>query len=307
MPFINGESGDHLNALCHDFALGTLQESSLVTTWLANINYVLNTSSGDFFVKEFREYDEWVLENLLYIEKKLSENGILTPEIIYSQHGNPIYDWNGTKFLVTRKIEWVHPHAPIDKEICFIIWRTLAQFHSCLNSLPNRWKNSILNLFNRDELIRLIHLSFGTLWSPDKWLIDRIRKIDVDGLSALTDCIIHWDFHKENVLLVSSSSWFKIGVLDFELTDFGPSLYDMARSMIDFCSDWNKMNRDKIITFMSGYSSVRHLQAKDLWKLDEFIFLSICCLLLWSLQRWFVDFSKELFTLLKTEHSSNVK
>lgn len=307
MKSIDSDMQDSLRSICDDYSLGSLQSCLPWSKWLANKNYVLTTSQGDFFIKEFRAYDEWSVENSLYVQRKLLEHDMLAAEIMLSKNGSAIFFKEEKRFLITKRIEWIHPSEPINDNVCFAVWCTLAQFHMCLDSLPNLGKNTIFHQFNKEELLRLLSISSENLWTLDEGLENKIRKIDLSRFRLFPSWIIHWDLHKENIIISDDSTQGKIWVLDFELTDSGPYIYDIARSMIDLCSNWTVMSNMKMDKFISGYISVRWLKIEELQELKESIFIAICSLLLWSLKKWFTAFSKKLFTLLKEQYGVNFR
>ena len=226
-----GDLSPVLENVCADFAIGKYSSHQIVTTGYEDLNIIVSTNSGKYFLKifsDFRSIDD--CKRYIDIVTKVLEAGVHHPklfkyndEYLYQDGSNDIrlcvmefIDGN-TFYDFSRKLSNEEIKKVVDEVIKInkINYKPAFMYDSwAISSILDEYE-IIKNYLNEDDL---------KLVSP---LIEKFASIDQD---SLPHSLVHGDLIKPNVLLSKDE---QIYVIDFSVANYAPRIQELA---VLFCN-----------------------------------------------------------------------
>ena len=100
-----------------------------------------------------------------------------------------------------------------------------------------------------------------------------LERIEIRGIPT---GIIHGDMFRDNVLFNEHGL---CGVLDFHHAGYGFWLFDLAIAINDWCVDNGSLDREKTLTMLREYNSIRKIENAEYWGFPHFLLYAACLLL----------------------------
>lgn len=243
-------------------------------------NFVLETSEGKFFLKQYRHKVSQMVHQIKHAEQYFADRGI--PVVL------PVKDSYGrAAFYVDNNWYSLFPYYPnpqrqardVTENMLKILGGFLARIHKAGKGVGEEFQ-SILLWDKERFLLEATELEICLKQQP---VLSRIeqqissvlaikRKFvetnthDVFSFQLPNDTLLHCDFSYQNVFFSEDNSRIE-AVFDFEKSARGPRAFEVARSMFVCCFDdsWEQKNIDQAVIFLAAY-----LQKQPL-TLDEFV------------------------------------
>ena len=227
----SGDLNDVFKQVADTFKLGELQSHSLIPVGYEDVNFMLHTSIGKYFVKIFAktkvqsDIDRYAGN----IEAALAA-GVPHPTLNKQESGEALFRVSDTK-LQLLVMEWVkgksfwderrQPTTAEAKEVIQIAAKINGSSHKPTATYDSWAANNIENEFNQ----------YGrTLIGDDKQLVgevvDDFKKLHID---LLPHCFVHGDLIATNVLVSDAGLY----VVDFSVASYYPRIQELA---VLFCN-----------------------------------------------------------------------
>lgn len=257
------------------YDLGSLVSFRETNDGIENSNYIVcvthNNNSSDQ-----KEYVLTVLEDqscsnrslVLATLERCFVRGLPVPEIVRTNEGAEIANWQDREILLSHRILGNHVVLPTMKH-CAAIGRFLARAHLILQSSDDdtpyardlNWLKNVSESCHdslKTEERRVLQRAMSLLGSL-------LERNDVQGLPQ---GIIHGDLFRDNALFNQHGL---CGVLDFHHAGYGYWLFDLAVAINDWCWENGQLDREKTFIVLREYSSIRKLTAMEHWCFPFFL------------------------------------
>ena len=219
------------------FDLGSISHSEAINRGLSNRSYIINTSSGDYVFKFLVVQNTNSITSDIAIQKQLKFAKIETPEYLQNNVGQYIFEKDGIKAVVSRKIEGVVPTIS-NPALARELGKSLALFHKHVTEIPYENKGALL------------HPSISGIFP----------NIDPKGFPS---GIIHGDFHMENVL-ISPKNQKILAIMDFEEAHRNVYLIDLGILLMGAGANSNdKLSLVLLREIIKGYETSRKLEVNE--------------------------------------------
>lgn len=234
-----------------------------------NDNYILETTTGKYFIKSVREKTRDRLKMIYGVESLMKSRGIPAVAMLKTKSGD-IFMANETEVYTLYPFIEAENSSNYSGNDYKTMGEMLGKIHivgrgdtsgvpdlkqfkrpadeTIMERLRN-YREEIDNKNNQDEMDKIFseYIDFKLITAP------KIKYVDL-----VNDTLIHGDYHSGN-LLIDKQSREIIGVCDWEKAEFGPRAYELARSLLYICfADDYKL--DKSLTdlkvFLEGYLAV---------------------------------------------------
>ena len=222
-----------LKAVCLDYSIGSYQSHSIIPVGYEDLNLILQTTIGKYFVKIFASYRSFEnCQRYINITSKAIEFGVSHPKLfkvgnncLYSTNINGINInlcveeyINGQSFYDSNLKPTKEDIASITDEVAKI---NLIDFHP--EYISDNW--AVENMITQYKKIeKLIINKDRELLSP---IIAEYLKTDFD---KLPHALVHGDLIKTNILKDKEN---KIFFIDFSVANYYPRIQELA---ILFCN-----------------------------------------------------------------------
>lgn len=260
---------DKIQKICSEYGTGEHVSLDKIDQGVLNDNYLLETSTGKYFIKSVRQKARDSLQMIYGVESFMKLNGIPAVAMLKTKSGDI--------FLVDEdQVYTVYPFVESEKISNYSgddyqrMGEMLGKIHLVgsrdLSDIPNlknfkRQSDEVIltRLQNYKEELTSKKVKDGT----DNQFLEYIdfklgvySKIKPSELPS--DTLIHGDYHPENLLFDKNTREI-IGVCDWEKTEFAPRAYELARSIFYSClqdeEDFED-GLDNAKAFLTGYLSV---------------------------------------------------
>lgn len=221
------------------FGLGIQTSTAPITDGIANHNYLVETSQGEYVVKFLVSQTVENLENDISIQKQLKQAGIVSPQYLRSKDRRYIFASNNVNVVVSEKIDGVIPRK-VHTKLAYDFGQKLATFHKFVVSLPHPNPKGLAN----PEVSGIKSPIFA---------------------QSLPQGMIHGDFHLGNVLVDPFDQDKIVAVLDFEEAGENIFIVDVAITVMAVCSSTNEnaVESHLVQSTIKGYESVRKLSTNE--------------------------------------------
>lgn len=235
-----GDLATLLKHVCSDFKLGNYVRHNIVPVGYEDLNIILVTHSGNYFIKCFADYRTAEdCNRYLHIMQKALTCGIQHPELYKSSQGY-LYEWkdkiSSVRLCVMEYIDGDTFYS-IDEQPTSDELRFLAKQAALINQIDvkpepvyDSWAvvNFVAEFNKKKQYLSQQDLQMIT---P---LVDDFQKIDLD---KLPHCFVHGDIIKTNVMRSKDG---KLYILDFSVANYYPRIQELAVLFCDlFFNDKN--------------------------------------------------------------------
>ncbi len=268
---------DKIQKICSEYCIGNYVSVNRIPQGVLNDNYVIETSTGKYFIKSVREKVKDKLKTIFEVESLMKSRGIPAVAMLKTKSGD-------IAIVSKKEVYSLYPFIEGDKNGKYLaldyknMGEMLAKIHLAgrdnISDVPGLkqfkrpadevvleklkgHRDQIINNSNQDGMDEqfLDYIDFKLLTAP------KVKSSELPN-----DTLIHGDYHPENLLLDKNSRKI-IGVCDWEKSEFGPRAYELARSLLYSCfSDGYKL--DQALTdsksFCEGYLSVYPMKKEEI-------------------------------------------
>ena len=230
---------------------------------VANENFSVRTSTGNFVVKFVREHSADNLKTIDPLFRALEKYDFPAAFYLRNPSGEFVFDNGSTVAVAMYEEKGAAPD--INNQSVYVMGETLAHLHS----VPVEALDARLTWFNPDFLPQgLIDLDSKVDSKTIKRLRGALKDLGNLDESQFRKSIIHGDFHPGNLLFIKDRL---ATVLDWEEASFGPSLIDIAYATFIIFFNNSEFDADLFSSFMDGYQSVCALNSHEYKNLSTFV------------------------------------
>jgi Ser/Thr protein kinase RdoA (MazF antagonist) len=250
-----------------------------------SLNFIVTTGQGKYvFRKHFLSEETVAHEH--QVLSHLQRVDFPAPRMCLDRDGRAWVKVDGELYSVYRFVTgfcpadfWWWPSAR--RDIISRTGRILAEYHQAVTGLVpsffkwdgyrptehKRWRNGDLYHQALKEIRRQLRTSAATQPLDDfaRSRIDAIEQLlelesAVEERTDLSKVVIHGDFAPWNVLLRPDGSLF---ILDFNAARLDLKVFDVILATFWFSWRGSRLDRDRAVTFQTGYSQTGHLSEID--------------------------------------------
>ena len=271
---------EELESISGFFDIGKLEQIARLGG-IANDNFSVRTTTGDFVVKFVREHGADNLKTIDPLFRILEKHNFPAAYYLRNPAGEFVFDNGNTVAIAMHKEKGTVPDT--SNRSVYVMGETLAQLHS----VPVRGLEARLTWFNPNFLPQgLMDLDSKVDSETIKRLRGASNKIGNLEEYDLQKSIIHGDYHPGNFLFFEDRL---STVLDWEEASYGHSLIDIAYATFIIFFKESKFNAEGFSSFMDGYQSVRILTSNEREKLSTFVQFVGLTVSIWIILRYGVD------------------
>lgn len=242
-----------------------------------NDNYILETTTGKYFIKSVREKTQDRLKMIYGVESLMKSGGIPAVAMLKTKSGD-IFVTDETEVYTLYPFIEAENSSNYSGNDYKTMGEMLGKIHIVgsgdISSVPDlkqfkrpadetimerlkNYREEIKNKNNQDEMDKIFseYIDFKLVTAP------KIKYVDLTN-----DTLIHGDYHPGNLLMDKQSREI-IGVCDWEKAEFGPRAYELARSLLYVCfGDGYKLNKALIDLkiFLKGYLAVFPMDTQEI-------------------------------------------
>lgn len=268
---------DKIQKICSEYDIGDYVSIEKIPEGVLNDNYILITSTGKYFIKSVREKAKERLKMISGVETLMKDTGIPAVAMLKTKSGG-IFVEEGYEVYT------LYPFIEAEKSSNYsgndyrIIGEMLGKIHTVgSGKIPDDLelkqfkrpatevilerlrvhKENIKSKSNIDDMDQLFleYIDFKLITVP------KIKEVVLDN-----NALIHGDYHPGNLLMDKNIREI-IGVCDWEKAEFGPTSYELARSLLYSCFyDGYKLDRALADSklFLQGYLSVSPMSVEEI-------------------------------------------
>lgn len=267
-----------LKKICAEYNIGEYISIKEVLDGVLNENYIVHTTTGNYFIKSVREKSKNKLHIIHEVESYMKSCGIpaiamlaTKTDAIFVPSDTSVYTLY--LFIENRK----KSQSEYNEQDYFTLGEMLGKIHVIGNGdIPSYLK---LKEFKRSSF----EVALGKLEGYKKDILSKnilddsdqlfLKYIDlklhvalkIKDVSIVNDTLIHGDFHPGNILFDTEMGI--IGVCDWEKSEYAPRAYELARSLLYICYR-NGYNTSDILThvasFLNGYLSKISINTEEM-------------------------------------------
>jgi Ser/Thr protein kinase RdoA (MazF antagonist) len=219
-----------LTSICQDFNLGSYISSTVVNVGYEDLNYILESSSGKYFVKIFQNRAKEDINRLISCILKAIQGGVHHPKFYEGNQGY-LYNKDDLSLCV---LEYVNGKSfydlnlkPSFDELRFLAQQSALIHQMDLKPMPtyNQW--ALVNFVNEYNTKK------SYLKKDDIKFIKPLYKIFGQiNFEKLPHTFVHGDIVATNVLKDKNN---KIYIIDFGVSNYYPRIIDLAVIMSNLC------------------------------------------------------------------------
>ena len=226
--------------VCEDFGLGQYKNHSVITVGYEDLNIVLETNSGSYFVKALANFrDDSGRQRYLQIMNRVNEAGVNHPKLFKSEQGylHKVDSKDGSVYLfvmqyVDGKTYFDLKVKPNKDEI-----KVLAHNAALINKIDLKPKYvydswAVVN-FVKEYGRAKSHMDEKDINLIEP-VLDKFKKLN---LESLPKSFVHGDIINTNVIKGRDG---KIWIIDFSVSNYYPRIQEMAVLACDLLSDFSK-------------------------------------------------------------------
>lgn len=269
-----------IDHVLEQYGLSSLVSFRETTHGIENSNYFVSVEQ-DGAARGPSEYVLTVLEretdNRALVEaalKRCSDRGLPVPPLLRTLKDTTTVNHGSREILLCERLRGNHVVYPTTQH-CASIGRFLARMHVILKPL------AIDTPYERKlDWIKRVATECQSALSNEESRILR-RAISLVGsllirneIQGIPKGIIHGDLFRDNVLFNEHGL---CGVLDFHHAGNGFWLFDLAIAINDWCVENGSLDRDKTITMLREYNSIRKFENAEYWYFPHFLLYAAVC------------------------------
>lgn len=260
------------------FELGEVQNISLVHGGYMSQNFRIDTSSGAYFLKQYRNRISTVLHEIKHAERYFASHGLPVITPVPDRYGRPAFWMDGHWFSLFPFIDGKAPaYGCLTNSIACSLGEMLGKFHEVGRKFEH-WHFQPLRLWDKDKFfMEFVELEQELLSRPERSMFEnrilevlrkkaqivRANTLLPHHLPLAYDCLLHGDFIYQNTFVNDRDQ--VTHVFDLEKTCLGPRAYELARSLLVTCFDdgWDEKNFALARAFVEGYRTVQGMTYEE--------------------------------------------
>lgn len=257
---------EKIKKICSEYDIGSHSSIEKVQEGVLNDNYILETTTGKYFIKSVREKAKDRLEMIFGVESLMKSRGIPAIAMIKTKSGS-IFVKDEIEIYTLYPFIEAESGSNYSSKDYKTMGEMLGKIHVVgsgdISSVPNlkqfkrpedgvilerlkNYKDQINSKNSRDDIDEkfLEYIDFKLAIAP------KLRSVELKS-----DTLIHGDYHPNNILIDRQSQEI-VGVCDWEKAEFAPRAYELARSLLYSCF-YDGYKLDRALTnsklFLEGY------------------------------------------------------
>lgn len=281
------------------FSLGEVGDVSKISTGLSNDNYFLKKKGSEsviHVVRVIKNYNRNLIENEIYIQQLLKDHTMKSNYLLQNPMGEYVYSSNNTMAVISEKLPGGHPEE-ITEVICTLAGKLLGKYHKFIDTLPHNNSEMLLNPLNVKE-----HLGVLDKNQAETQLFELFNSCSDLLNKDLPTGIIHGDLHRENLIVYKNQD---IAILDVEHSGQGILILDIARSIADLCRSGERLDKNKIHSFLDGYNSSRIITEPEITSLYHAVGISCVAVATWLYEHKYNELGN-IFTNIGLNEYKNI-
>ena len=271
--------------------------------WI-NDKYLITNSDGKQYVlkelslKKFPEKYFPILCETVKLQKKLYDNKLLVPNVIQNNKNELVSIFSNKKYYFLQ--EYIQGSNKEFNELSTFeinnIAFNLALLHEYLKVMPIKkfksdylvYKNITILRKELDDRVKQVVSDTKEEYKKELKLHSKIIN-DIENSKILNKAdlqLIHGDFTPDNIIL--DYSYVK-SFIDFELCRVNTKLQDIGRIILSSCFEKNILIKEKLESFIQGYSKIYNLDYKTISLAIKFVWINEVNI--WIQERYFKNYN----------------
>lgn len=267
---------DHLTQLCADYKLGTPVDIDTDHEGVLNLNYILTTSTGRFFVKSVRDKKRSSLPYIAEVEEFMQSSGIPAICMLSTPGGKKFVTYGSEVYTVYPFVNSLRTHE-YESDDFSRMGEMLGHIHKAgSGTLPDSVRTKQFPERSIELVVEKLrgyqqHIEAKSVKDETDivFLAYIHRKLEMMDRTALItplplETLTHGDYHARNLLMDGTRQI--IGICDWEQASMNTRSYELARSLLYICFNGatdedpneydNAIATDFARAFLAGYSSM---------------------------------------------------
>ena len=248
---------DELQAFLCRYALGELVDYEGISAGIANTNYFVTTTEGEYVLTIFEELDADELPFFLDLMAFVAEHDVPSAHPIADNEGHYLQNLKGKPAALVQKLRGGNVDAPNPAQ-CAAIGHALGVMHREIQAFEPVRENPRGAKWRRAVAKKVMPL----LNEADQALLR--DELDFESLFKLEDLpqgVIHADLFRDNALFVGDRL---TGMIDFYYAGTDALLYDVAVTVNDWCTeDDGSLDEVRLAALLDAYRAVRPFNALE--------------------------------------------
>jgi Ser/Thr protein kinase RdoA (MazF antagonist) len=300
--------------------IGNILSTEKVTEGYLSQNYILKSSKGAFFLKQYRNtYSEDEIKDIGRVASFFSRNNIPVILPLPTNQDKTYFIFNNRIYSLFPFVNGVKiDRKDIDKKSIISLAKILAKTHRLsLNNPPVQISarqgaiDSTRFLNDSPKIIKVLdsikekspfdELALEGLSLKRSIVEGNIEKIK--SLKVKADHLLHGDYHEKNVF-VDNKGEIKY-IFDLEKTEIGDRLHEVIRSMDFIClnEEYDEKGMEKAHIYIKAYNELYPIEQKDfLDALENYYFKKANSL--WIEKTHYLEGSDRVDCFLETQLAS---
>lgn len=268
---------DKIQKICSQYDIGSHVSIKKVQEGVLNDNYILETTTGKYFIKSVREKTQDRLKMIYGVESLMKSRGIPAVTMLKTKSGDisvtdetEVYtlypfieaensnNYSGNDYkTMGEMLGKIHIVGSGDVSSVLDLKQFKRPADETIVEKLRNYREEIKNKNNQNEIDKIFseYIDFKLVTAA------KIKYVDLSN-----NTLIHGDYHPGNLLMDKQTREI-IGVCDWEKAEFGPRAYELARSLLYICfGDGYKL--DKALTdlkiFFEGYLAVFPMDIQEI-------------------------------------------
>ena len=289
------------------FELYNIKASEIVNLsggWI-NDKYLITNSDGKQYVlkelslKKFPKKYFSILCELVKLQKELHDNNLLVPNVIQNNKNKLVSNFSNKKTYFLQ--EYIQGNIKDFNKLSVVeindIAFNLALLHKYLKSISiKKFKSDYLAYKNISILRKEFNDRVKQVVSDTKEDYKKELKLhskiinDIENSKILNKVnlqLIHGDLTPDNIILDNNNH--VKSFIDFELCRVNTKLQDIGRIILSTCFEKNIIVKEKLASFIQGYSKIYNLDYKIISLAIKFVWINEVNI--WIQERYFRNYN----------------
>ena len=291
------------NDLLELYGIKVFNITNLTGGWI-NDKYLVTDMDGKKYVlkelssKKFPSEHFSVLCETVYLQKDLYDNNLLVPNVVRNRKNKLITIFSNKKYYFLQ--DYIQGNSKDFNKLSITeinnIAFNLALLHKFLKLIPIKKFTSKFLIFKDIDILqkefddRIKQIVSDTNDSYKKELeLHNIIINDIEKSNILNEVelqLIHGDFTPDNIILNKNGVQ---AFIDFELCRINTKLQDIGRIILSICLENAALNKEKLISFIQGYSKIYSLDSKTISLAIKFVWINEVNI--WIQERYFKNYN----------------
>lgn len=270
-PLEHTELEDFLSA----YGLGRLKNVQATPDGTENTNFFVSLEAGEYVLTLIERGRPEELPFFIELLERLHQAGLPVPYALADQQGQRIRSLADKPALLQPRLPGRHPHQA-GPQHCAELGQYLARLHQCTAAQPIEHPTDRGLVWMQHEGLLL------ALGLPEaqqallKHTLEEVRQFQ-SHWDRLPQANLHADLFRDNALFEGAHL---TGVIDFYSACSGPTLYDLAICVNDWCSDeQGRLDTARTHALLNAYASIRPFNVHEVQVWPSM--LRIACVRFW--------------------------